>query len=46
MKERQEYDILRTEELKKFGIKVIRFTNEEIENNMVQVLAKIKSILD
>ena len=38
-KERQEY-------LESLGYKVIRFKNEEIENNLKNVLIKIKNILD
>jgi len=36
--ENQEYDKNRTKEIEKYGIKVIRFKNEEIENNMSDVL--------
>lgn len=42
--EQREYDIGREEEIEKFDIKVIRFTNEEIETNVGQVLNIIKDI--
>ncbi|MCX6302408.1 MAG: endonuclease domain-containing protein [Bacteroidia bacterium] len=41
----QEYDDGRSGELERFGIKVIRFKNEEIINNQKLVLQKIKSII-
>jgi very-short-patch-repair endonuclease len=37
----KEYDIGRTEELKKYGLKVIRFTNEEVLKNIEKVVEKI-----
>jgi very-short-patch-repair endonuclease len=37
-----EYDKYRTFELEGSGIKVIRFRNEEVEKNILSVLAKIK----
>jgi len=40
-----EHDLNRTAELEKLGIKVIRFTNEEIFNDIDGVLEKIKSYL-
>jgi len=40
-KEQQEYDKNRTEELTLLGIKEIRFTNEEISENISEVLKKI-----
>ncbi|MBN1819790.1 MAG: endonuclease domain-containing protein [Prolixibacteraceae bacterium] len=42
--EQKEYDLGREGELENWGIKVIRFTNEEIENNIKQVLKKIEQI--
>jgi len=36
-----EYDISRTAELNKFGIKVIRFTNDQIIYNIDSVITKI-----
>lgn len=39
--EQKEYDKNRTEDLKLFGIKEIRFTNEEVEKNISNVLKKI-----
>jgi len=41
----REYDDGRTFELEEFGIKVIRFNNDEIEKNIETVLEKIKSFL-
>jgi len=41
-KENTEYDKLRTEYLKSKGIKIIRFWNSEIENNLKEVIFKIK----
>ncbi|MFW5887100.1 MAG: endonuclease domain-containing protein [Bacteroidota bacterium] len=38
----KEYDIGREVELENWGIKVIRFTSEEIENEMSRVLEDIK----
>jgi very-short-patch-repair endonuclease len=40
-KEQKEYDIGRTGELNYWGIEVIRFTNEEIENNIKKVIETI-----
>mgnify|MGYP000848844986 FL=1 len=40
-----EYDNGRTYELEHFGIKVIRFTNEEVLNNIDKVLDAIKKHL-
>ncbi|MUP38439.1 endonuclease domain-containing protein [Labilibaculum euxinus] len=40
--ENKEYDEGRTAELEYLGVKVIRFTNEEVINSMTNVLAKIK----
>jgi len=43
----KEYDIGRTAELKYIEIEVIRFTNEEIENNINQVVKEInRSCID
>ena len=41
-----EYDQSRTDELEKFGIKLIRFTNKEIENEIEEVLLKIKKTIN
>jgi len=38
----KEYDFGREGELENWGIQVIRFTNEEIENNINQVIKQIK----
>ncbi|MBN1821530.1 MAG: endonuclease domain-containing protein [Prolixibacteraceae bacterium] len=41
----KEYDKIRSEDMKMFGIKVIRFNNSEVENNIEEVLFKIENIL-
>jgi hypothetical protein len=43
--ESKEYDTQRTSELQDLGVKVIRFTNEEIEQNIEMVIAKIKDMI-
>ena len=43
-KEQKEYDIEREVELGNWGIKVVRFTNEEIENDISRVMNDIESI--
>ena len=43
-KEQQDYDIGREGELENWGIKVVRFTNEKIRNNITQVIDYIRSI--
>ena len=43
-KENAEYDLGREAELNEWGIKVIRFTNEEIEMKISDVLKKIEAI--
>jgi len=40
--DQKEYDIGRTVELNDWGIEVIRFTNEEIENDIEYVINEIK----
>lgn len=40
-----EYDKERTFELGELGIKVLRFKNEEVENNIKEVLNKIRNYL-
>ncbi len=42
-KNQSEYDIGREAEIIHWGVKMIRFTNEEIENDMDYVLNKIKT---
>ena len=39
----QEYDWLREKEIKRLKIKVIRYTNNEIENNLDQVIKQLKN---
>ena len=43
-KDQIEYDIGRTGELNYWGIEVIRFTNEEIENNISNVIKRIELV--
>lgn len=45
IKENKEYDKIRDEYLKNKNIKIIRFWNSEIENNIDAVLEKIKSTM-
>lgn len=40
-----EYDAGRTYELEELGLRVIRFSNEEVENNLDKVVSKIKNYL-
>ena len=40
-----DYDSGRTEELNKYGIEVIRFTNEEVINDIETVLLKIRQTI-
>lgn len=40
--ERKEYDINKEAELDRFGIKVIRFTNKEVENDIEKVRKEIE----
>lgn len=44
-KSRVEYDEGRTAEMERFGIKVIRFRNDEIENKIEDVIHKIEEIV-
>jgi very-short-patch-repair endonuclease len=39
-----DYDEARTSELAKYGYKMLRFTNEQVMNNLPQVLEKIKRV--
>ena len=43
-KEQKEFDEQRTQYLNEFGIEVIRFTNEEVLNNIDNVLVNIKKV--
>ena len=40
-----EYDLNRTAELNKFGIRVIRFTNDQIIYNLDRVITKIHGVI-
>ena len=42
--EQKDYDKLRDQIINQYGIKVIRFTNEEVVNRSDWVLAKIKEL--
>jgi very-short-patch-repair endonuclease len=44
-KESIEYDLGRTAELNKFGIKVIRFTNDEVLSNVYSVVKEIQKVI-
>ena len=44
LKEQREYDIGRGADLSSFGIEVIRFTNEQVENELETVLDKIRQV--
>ena len=45
-KEYKEYDAMRTEELDTFGLTTIRFTNEEVEHHINEVLKQIAIALE
>jgi very-short-patch-repair endonuclease len=42
--DQREYDIGRKVELEHWGIKVIRFTNEDVENNINQIQSEIERV--
>ena len=44
IRDQKECDFGREGDLENWGIKVIRFTNEEIENKIEQVLKRIKQV--
>lgn len=44
--EQIEYDKLRENTLKEMGIKIIRFKNKEVLNNISQVLQKLRQLLE
>ncbi len=43
--EQQDYDIGRTKELEEFGLRVIRFTNEEVKEDLDGVVRRIRNSL-
>ena len=43
---RKTYDEARTAELERFGIKVIRFTNDQVENDTKEVLKQIQEVCE
>ena len=44
-KHKREYDHERTKYLEESGLRVLRFSNHEVENNIEEVIRKIKSAL-
>ncbi len=46
IKENKEHDIGREVCLNEFGIEIIRFTNDEVMNNVEEVIQKIKSKIE
>jgi very-short-patch-repair endonuclease len=44
--DRIDYDDGRSAEMEKFGIKVIRFTNFDVENNIEEVIKNIEAIVN
>ncbi|BBC26696.1 endonuclease domain-containing protein [Pseudanabaena sp. ABRG5-3] len=42
--QQQEYDQVRTEQLQAFGYTVLRFTNDEVINDLSSVLSRIESL--
>jgi cyclase len=46
LKEVKEFDIIRENDIKSFGIKVIRLTNSEIRNNFEDVIKKLENIIN
>jgi very-short-patch-repair endonuclease len=44
--QQEEYDDGRSSEMEKFGIRVIRFTNSEVEKNIEGVINKIKKVVN
>ena len=42
----KEYDIERDTEIEKYGIKVIRFSNEEVNTNIETIVSKIKDYIN
>ncbi|WP_236583004.1 MULTISPECIES: DUF559 domain-containing protein [unclassified Imperialibacter] len=45
LKEQNEYDGGRTHDLTEHDLRVIRFTNEEVERNILMVLEEIRNAL-
>ncbi len=41
----QDYDAMRTEIIEQMGIEVVRFKNEEIENNLPKVLERLERVV-
>ncbi len=45
MSDQKEYDELRTENIKEYGIEVIRFKNEEVLNRIDRVVKEIRNVI-
>ena len=45
-KYKMEYDDGRSAEMEKFGIQVIRFSNDEVENHIVKVIGLIEDTVN
>ena len=45
LRDQREYDIGRSDELDSLGLRVIRFTNEQVKNKLQEVLSEIKKWL-
>jgi very-short-patch-repair endonuclease len=43
--DRQDYDRVRDSEIKRFWIKVIRFTNDEVDKNLEWIVDELKKII-
>ena len=44
--EQMEYDRNRTAELEEYGLKIIRFTNEEVLSNVFEILIQIETYIE
>ncbi len=44
--DKKEYDLNRTYEIKKFGIEVLRFTNDQVISNTEWVISEIHKVID
>ena len=44
--EQKAKDEVRSQDIESFGIKVIRFTNDEVNKNITKVIEKIKYVID
>jgi very-short-patch-repair endonuclease len=46
LKEVKELDLIRENDIKSFGIRIIRFKNDEIRNNIENVIDKLKKTIN